>query len=116
MTKDFPLCDNFHRNVSSSSTHSDSHTHSQKPTDEGDSTLSFILPYMAALTFDIYSSYHRFCSSPCFVYPQPWHSGFPDGSAGKEFTCNAGYRRHELEDPLEEEMANHSSILAWEIP
>ena len=51
--------------------------------------------------------------------------GFPDGSVGKESTFSAlsdliseedqiwplGW-----EDPLEEEMANHSSILAWRIP
>ena len=39
-------------------------------------------------------------------------------SVGKESTCNAGdlgwFRG--LEDPLEKEMATHSSILAWEIP
>ena len=43
---------------------------------------------------------------------------FPDGSDGKESACNAG----DLglipgkEDPLEKEMATHSSILAWRIP
>ena len=48
--------------------------------------------------------------------------GFPDGSAGKEFTCNE-QETQEMEfqslgwnDPLEEEMATHSSILAWKIP
>ena len=32
--------------------------------------------------------------------------------------CNSGDRVHSLggEDPLEEEMATHSNILAWEIP
>ena len=35
--------------------------------------------------------------------------GFPGGSDGTEFACNAGG----LEDPLEEGMATHSSILAW---
>ena len=33
---------------------------------------------------------------------------------GKESTCNAGDEAQE--DPLEKEMATHSSILAWEIP
>ena len=42
--------------------------------------------------------------------------GFPDGSAGKESACNAGdtgdvVRSLDWEDPLEEEMATHSSIL-----
>ena len=46
----------------------------------------------------------------------PW--SFPGSAAGKEPTCNAG----DLglipgwEDPLEEGMAAHSSILAWRIP
>ena len=40
------------------------------------------------------------------------YSGFPGGSDGKEFNCNAG-------DPgsiPEKEMATHSSIPAWKIP
>ena len=45
--------------------------------------------------------------------------GFPAGASGKEPTCQC--RRHEelrvqslgQEDPLEKEMATHSSILAW---
>ena len=44
--------------------------------------------------------------------------GFPGGSDGKESACNMedlglipGW-----EDPLEEGMATHSSILAWRIP
>ena len=46
--------------------------------------------------------------------------GFPGGS---ESTCNAGdlasipgSQSLDWEDPLEEEMATHSSILAWRIP
>ena len=44
--------------------------------------------------------------------------GFPGGSDGKESTCNAGDLVHSLgrEDPLEEGMAAHSSIMAWRIP
>ena len=48
-----------------------------------------------------------------------WHLwGFPGGSDGKEFTCNAGDLDSILgwEDPLEEGMATHSSILAWSTP
>ena len=54
---------------------------------------------------------------------------FPCSSDGKESACNGDLesacqcRRQETrvrslgqEDPLEEEMATHSSILAWEIP
>ena len=49
----------------------------------------------------------------------PVHSGFPGGASGKEHECG----RHEVwvlslgqEDPLEEKMATHPSILAWRIP
>ena len=40
--------------------------------------------------------------------------GFPGGSVFKESTCNAGNLGQE--DPLEEGMATHSSILAWRFP
>ena len=50
--------------------------------------------------------------------------GFPGSSVGKKSTCNAGdtgdmglfdpWRM--WEDPLEEGMATHSSVLAWRIP
>ena len=48
----------------------------------------------------------------------PMNVGFPGGSDGKETACNAGSpgRSLDLEDPLEKEMAAHSSILAWRIP
>ena len=41
-----------------------------------------------------------------------------NGSDGKESACNAGDPGSMLswEDPLEKEMATHSSILAWRIP
>ena len=43
--------------------------------------------------------------------------GFPDGSAGKEFTCIARDAGDVCwEDSLKKKMATHSSILAWEIP
>ena len=45
--------------------------------------------------------------------------GFSGGSAVKKPPANegdAGDPSLDLEDPLEEEMATHSSILAWEIP
>ena len=47
--------------------------------------------------------------------------GFPGGASGKEPACQC--RRQDMwvqsldrEDPLEEEMATHPSILAWETP
>ena len=44
--------------------------------------------------------------------------GFPGGSDGEVYACNAGDPRSLLgqEDPLEKEMATHSSTLAWKIP
>ena len=45
-------------------------------------------------------------------------SGFPGGSDGKASACNAEtwVRFLGWEDPLEKEMAIHSSTLAWKIP
>ena len=42
----------------------------------------------------------------------------PGGSVDKEFACNVGVLGLILgwEDPLEEGMATHSSILLWRIP
>ena len=42
---------------------------------------------------------------------------FPGGSDGKELTCDVGDLIPSLswEDPVEEVMATHSSILAWRI-
>ena len=50
--------------------------------------------------------------------PTPVFLGFPGGSDGKESACNAGDLGSipGWEDPLEEGMATHSSILAWRIP
>ena len=47
--------------------------------------------------------------------------GFPRGSDGKESTCKAGDSARQVqtlsqEDPLEKEMATHSSVLPWRIP
>ena len=43
---------------------------------------------------------------------------YPGGSVSKESASNAGHSVQSLgqRDPLEEEMATHSSILAWRIP
>ena len=51
----------------------------------------------------------------------PILESFPGDSTGKEFTVNAGDVRDAglilgWEDPLEEGLATHSSILAWRIP
>ena len=45
--------------------------------------------------------------------------GFPGGSVVKNLTADVGdtgVRSLGWEDPLEKEMATHSSILAWRIP
>ena len=65
--------------------------------------------------------------SHLFLYEQPGHTcmymyiGLLDGTSGKDPTCPCS--RHETwvrpldqEDPLQEEMATYSSILAWSIP
>ena len=51
-----------------------------------------------------------------FLYLQSpsGRKGFPGDSDGKESACNAGDLG--WEDPLEEGMAIHSSVLAWRIP
>ena len=48
---------------------------------------------------------------------------FPGGSSDKESACQCKRHRQETqvqylgrEDPLKEEMATHSSILAWRVP
>ena len=50
--------------------------------------------------------------------PIPVFLGFPGGSTGEESACNAGDLGSipGLEDPSEQGMATHSSILAWRIP
>ena len=44
--------------------------------------------------------------------------GFPGGSEGKVSACSVGNQVRSLgwEDPLEKEMATHSSTLTWKIP
>ena len=43
--------------------------------------------------------------------------GFPGGSDGKEYACNQiQVQPLGQEDPLEKDMATHSSILDWKIP
>ena len=52
--------------------------------------------------------------SLCLIY----YLSFPGGSDGKESACSAGDPAQSLgqEDPLEQGMATHSSILALRIP
>ena len=43
-------------------------------------------------------------------------SGLPRWLSGKESACSSGDLGFDQRDPLEKEMANHSSILAGKIP
>ena len=50
-----------------------------------------------------------------------WPSPFPGGASGKEPTCQCRTQETRVqslgcEDPLEMEVATHSSILAWKVP
>ena len=69
------------------------------------------------LSIPIYGVFWRYLSA---VYISCFFSfmDFPGGSEVKESACNAGAWVRPLgwEDPLEKEMATHSSILAWRIP
>ena len=55
-------------------------------------------------------------SPPPFQVPSAW--GFRGGSDGKASACSVETRVPSLgwADPLEKEMATHSSSLAWKIP
>ena len=52
-----------------------------------------------------------------YEYQSKVNGGFPGSSDGKESAFNSGDPGSipGLEDPLEKEMATHSSILAWRI-
>ena len=54
----------------------------------------------------------------CFLQSLPGRLRSPGGSDSEASACNAEDRVQSLvqEDPLEKEMATHSSTLAWEIP
>ena len=61
----------------------------------------------------------------CGIFPlkpettiKSWERGFPGGSVVKNPPTKQETQVQSLgwEDPLEKEMASHSSILAWEIP
>ena len=53
-----------------------------------------------------------------FIYNFVQIKSFPGGTDGKESACSVEDRVWFLggKDPLEKEMATHSSILAWKIP
>ena len=53
-----------------------------------------------------------------FCWSLPFQQGFPSGSKVKNPSVNGGDTGSipGWEDPLEKEIATHSSILAWKIP
>ena len=61
------------------------------------------------------SLWHRAAENVSFLQAS---GSFPGGSDGKESTCNMETWVQSLgwEDPLEKEMATHTSIPAWRIP
>ena len=69
------------------------------------------ITFNTMMTFPKYIEFYKFMSSSL------WTS-FPGGSEVKASACNTGDPVQSLgqEDPLEKEMATHSSILAWRIP
>ena len=57
-----------------------------------------------------------FLISGCHCFSEAGSLGFP-GSSGKASARNVGDPGSlDWEDPLEKEMATHSSIIAWRIP
>ena len=54
----------------------------------------------------------------CHIQANKVETGLPCWLSGKELACKAGAAGSipDQEDPLEEGMATHSSILAWRIP
>ena len=65
----------------------------------------------------LFSHYVVLSSFFFFNHHYLWLGGFSDGSSGKE-SCIAGDTDliPEYKDPQGEEMATHSSILAWGMP
>ena len=56
------------------------------------------------------------CLLPCFYLGLPWWHGGKRICLPMQETQETWVRSLGQEDPLEKEMATHSSILAWEIP
>jgi len=76
-------------------------------------------PKVVELEFQLFHVYVSIwcCQSLIVAILQMW-VGFPGGLYGKEFICmqETEVRSLAWKDPLEKEMATHSSTLAWRIP
>ena len=82
--------------------------------------LTPVLVLYMAYTSHYPSSLCWKCKRMCLLYSRR-QEGLAWWLSDKESSCNAGNERDWVrslgrEDPLEESMANHSSILAWIIP
>ena len=65
----------------------------------------------------VFAAYGLYCSTARgILQDKGLNLGFPGSSVGKESACNAGHPGSipGWEDPLEKEMATHSSILVWQ--
>ena len=83
--------------------------------------MLFHLSYQNVISLKIFNILKASGSSLLFTFLRAIAWGFPSDANGKESTCQC--RRLETwilslgqENPLEEGMATHSSILAWGIP
>ena len=81
------------------------------------------MPSKALHCYSPHLQHTRFCvfdATVCiFLFCVSLNKGFPGGSEGKEFACNAGDLGLKFlgwEDPREKGMAIHSSLLAQRIP
>ena len=77
--------------------------------------LNGYFPFTVITTYGLYSLCYTTHLRAYFI--PNW--GFPRGSDGKESACSVAHskvRSLGQEDPLEKEMATHSSILTWRIP
>ena len=88
------------------------YTYHQDSFYEGDLTGDMFIVHCKTTTYSFLSEKGE------FTRLMVWHWGFPGGSEDKVTACNAGDPGSipGLKDPLEKEMASHSSILAWRIP
>ena len=79
------------------------------------------MPFSSPMVARSNKTLHKRINLSLSLSPVTVPPGFPNGSDGKASSCNAGDEGDTgsalgQEDPLEEEVAAHSSVLAWEIP
>ena len=84
-----------------------------RPSPTGDGGLAHISKVISKIPFFLQLAYF---GGICIPLMNSW--GFPGGSVVKDLPAMQETQVQSLvwADPLEKEMATHSSILAWEIP